>query len=288
MLYSVALILLHSRWAHCMYTYTPSLLDASFPSGSRAPCAMYQVPSCYADTCISPNLLCCPLPLVFTHLFSMSVSIFAHSKVHICTISLDSTYGWYLIVVFIAFSNNYWCWGSFLMPVGHLLCCFWRNDSLGFALIFWLVVFLILSSTSCLYILEIEWVLNYALFQCFGRSCVELECFFLRCLLEYTSETIKNLVFFVEENRKFLFLYEYKAVFVTSLAVQCLRSPCFHCREYKFDPWLGRQDHAFLTIWPKKKNRAVHVVTKSWMSFHSLCLSRELFPFILNLLNLLA
>lgn len=84
--------------------------------------------------------------------------------------------------------------------------------------------------------------------------------FLFRCLLEYTSEAIRILFsLWKERKQEVLFLCRYKAVFVTSLAVQCLRSSdASTAGSTNLIPMVGKEDHAFLTIWPKK-NRAVHV-----------------------------
>ena len=54
------------------------------------------------------------------------------------------------------FSNNEWCWASFLVFVSHLYVFFGEMSvQVSFPLFDW-VVFLVLSCMSCLYILEIN------------------------------------------------------------------------------------------------------------------------------------
>ena len=81
----------------------------------------------------------------------------------ICRLFDDSYSDQYEVISHCSFylhcSNNWWCWESFLVSVGHLyVCLLWRNVCLGLLLIFWLgcLAFLLLNYMSCLYILDIN------------------------------------------------------------------------------------------------------------------------------------
>ena len=73
------------------------------------------------------------------------------------------------------FSNNEQCWAYFHVFVSHLYVFFGGNVSLGlFPIFHWLIVFLVLSCMSCLYILEINplSVLSFAAIFSHSKGCL--------------------------------------------------------------------------------------------------------------------
>ena len=99
------------------------------------------------------------------------------------------------------FSNNEQCWAYFHVFVSYLYVFFGGNVSLGlFPIFHWLIVFLVLSCMSCLYILEINplSVLSFAAIFSHSKGCL-----FMLLIVSFAVQKFLSLI----RSRLFIFAF---------------------------------------------------------------------------------
>ena len=84
------------------------------------------------------------------------------------------------------------CWSA--------VCLIWRNVYLGLLPIFWLIVYLILSYMSCLYILEMNPLLVASFANIFSHS---VDCLFILSIVSFAVQELLSLI------RSHLFVFSF-------------------------------------------------------------------------------
>ena len=90
------------------------------------------------------------------------------------------------------FSNNYWCWTSFHVPVNHLHVFFGQMSIHIFCELFvWIVWYLVLRCMSCLYVLDIN-PLSYASFANILSHFIG--CLFVLSMVSFAMQQLLGLI----------------------------------------------------------------------------------------------